>query len=109
MKYALTLVVMLMTLAAALADPIRPLANDFVVVASSPDPGKVFCYTPGLVRTPTGRLIASLDLGGPGVANLPGPKTLATEKGYWQGKILTSDDRGRTWTPRGDFPFTHAR
>ena len=26
-----------------------------------------------------------------------------------QGKIFTSDDHGRTWTYRADFPFWHAR
>jgi hypothetical protein len=55
-------------------------------------------------------LIATLDLGGPGVAALPGPKApLCTERGSWQGKILTSDDGGTTWQLRAEFPGTHAR
>ena len=92
------------------AQPNRPLANDFVVVFESPDPGKVFCYTPGLCRLPSGRLVATLDLGGPGVASLPGVKAdVCTEKGSWQGKILTSDDGGKSWQLRAEFPGMHAR
>lgn len=94
----------------ARAQPIRPLANDYVVVFESPDPGKVFCYTPGICRLESGRLIATLDLGGPGVASLPGPKAdVCTERGSWQGKILTSDDGGQSWRLRAEFPGTHAR
>ncbi len=89
-----------------LAQQIRPLADDFVVVFESPDPGKVFCYTPGLCRLPSGRLVATLDLGGPGVASLPGAKAdVCTEKGSWQGKILTSDDGGKSWQLRAEFPL----
>ena len=95
---------------AAEGGPIQPLANEHVVVYRSPEPGKVFCYSPGLVRLDSGRLVATLDLGGPGVPKLPGPKApKCTEAGTWQGKILTSDDGGQHWTPRLDFPFVHAR
>ncbi|MFM7844496.1 MAG: WD40/YVTN/BNR-like repeat-containing protein [Planctomycetota bacterium] len=95
---------------AADAGPIQPLANDYVVVYRSPEPGKVFCYSPGLVRLASGRLVATLDLGGPGVPRLPGPKaSKCTESGTWQGKILTSDDGGQSWQHRVDFPFVHAR
>lgn len=91
---------------------ITPLANDYVTVFESPDPARVYCYSPGLARCASGRLIATLDLGGPGVAELPGTKggRGAMTAGHTiQGKILTSDDRGRTWTHRGDLPFMHAR
>ncbi|MBL9124083.1 MAG: hypothetical protein JNG90_10660 [Planctomycetaceae bacterium] len=93
-----------------MAQSIHPLADDFVVVYESPDPGKVFCYTPGLCRLASGRLVATLDLGGPGVAALPGLKAdVCTEKGSWQGKILTSDDGGKSWQLRGEFAGAHAR
>ncbi|MBB6674728.1 sialidase family protein [Cohnella nanjingensis] len=72
------------------------LADDFVKVYESADPTRISCYSPGLARLPSGRLVATLDLGGPGV-----------EKGY--GKVFTSDDRGATWTFRTDFPYVHAR
>jgi len=88
--------------------PVRPLANDFVTVYESPDAETIFCYTPGLERLADGRLVATLDLGGPGVRNLPGPKTPGKGPAA-QGKIFTSDDHGRTWTHRADFPFMHAR
>jgi len=89
---------------------IPPLADDFVTVFESPDPQRIYCYSPGLARLPSARLVATLDLGGPGAADLPGPKAMrGTDAGCWQGKVFTSDDRGATWTHRADFPFMHAR
>lgn len=89
--------------------PIRPLANDFVTVFESPDPAKIYCYTPGLARLPEGRLVATMDLGGPG-ANEKSPATeVAGKRRFWRGKIFTSDDHGKTWLWRTNFPFVHAR
>lgn len=89
---------------------IRPLANDFVPVFKSPDPQRVFAYSPGIVRLDSGRLVATIDLGGPGAANLPGTKYCRGEMGWsWQGRVYISDDGGKTWTHRADFPFMHAR
>jgi hypothetical protein len=88
-----------------------PLAQDHVTLFSSPDPQRLHCYSPGLCRLPSGRLIATLDLGGPGVADLPGPKgahSTECSKG-WQGRAYASDDHGRTWTHVVSFPFMHAR
>ncbi len=85
------------------------LANDYVTVYESPDPRRVFCYSPGLVRLDGGRLVATLDLRE--VKHFPGPK-FHRRGGYgrwWQGKVFTSDDAGATWTHRVDFPFMHAR
>ncbi len=87
-----------------------PLADNFVKIYESPDPKRLFAYSPGITRLENGRLIATLDLGGPGAADLPGPKIDRGELGWsWQGKIYTSDDGGRSWTHRTDFPFMHAR
>lgn len=69
-----------------------------MIVCESPSPKTVFCYTPGLARLDSGRLVATTDWGGPGV-----------KKGEPHGRIFTSDDHGKTWTPRGTFPFIHAR
>lgn len=89
---------------------VRPVAQEHTVVYASPDPRRIYCYSPGLAKLPSGRLVATLDLGGPGVAELPGPKWERGESGYaWQGKALTSDDGGANWTHRTDFPFMHAR
>ena len=86
------------------------LANEFVTVYESPDPGRVYAYTPGIVRLKRGRLVATMDQGGPGVIDLPGPKGLRDEGIHaWQGLIFTSDDRGRHWVRRSAFPFMHAR
>ncbi|MEW6354983.1 MAG: sialidase family protein [Planctomycetota bacterium] len=90
---------------------IRPLADDYVVVYESPDPATIYCYSPGLACLPIGRLVATMDLGGVGVKDLPGMvvKKADGKTIVRRGKIFTSDDHGRTWTHRGDFPFVHAR
>ncbi len=88
----------------------RPLANEYVTVCESPDPASVHCYTPGLARLPGGRLVATMDFGGPGVAKHFG--TVAGPNGNklpLRGKVFTSDDHGKTWTARVAFPFLHAR
>ena len=98
-KFALMLACGLVAGAADVGGPARPLANDFVTVYESPSPTNIFCYTPGIARLASGRLVATLDLGGPGMK----------KKNEQRGRIFTSDDHGRTWTPRGTFPFIHAR
>ncbi len=89
---------------------VRPLAQEFVEVCRSPDPQRVFTGSPGLAVADGGRLVATCGLRGPGAADLPGPKATRGEgSGHWQGKVYSSDDHGRTWTHRADYPFLHAR
>ncbi len=89
---------------------IRPLEDTSVTLFSSPDPQRLFAYSPGITRLASGRLVATIDLGGPGAADLPDPKWRRGEMGWsWQGKAFTSDDGGRSWTHRTEFPFMHAR
>ncbi len=85
-----------------------PLAQDFVKIYESPQPKNVYCYSPGLARCPTGRLVATMDIGGRGVKTLKGLKKDAKGRPY-RGKAFTSDDHGRTWTHRVDMPLLHAR
>ncbi len=92
------LTVLLVETTPALSQAVRPLAQDYVAVYESPDPGHVYCYTPGLARLDNGRLVATMDRGGSGV-----------KKDEPRGRVFTSDDHGRTWTHRTDFPFIHAR
>jgi len=86
------------------------LANEFVQLYESTDPERIYAYTPGLARLESGRLVATMDQGGPGIADLEGVKGW---RGFganaWQGKIWTSDDRGKSWIERALFPFMHAR
>lgn len=89
---------------------VRPLADNDVTLFESPDPLRVFAYSPGIARLESGRLIATLDLGGPGAVELPGPKWRKGETGWaWQGRALTSDNAGASWVERSVFPFMHAR
>jgi hypothetical protein len=89
---------------------VQPLADEYVAVCESPDPGSISCYSPGLARLQNGRLIATTDFGSSDPNAFTGP--LYQRKGTgrsWQGKVFTSDDRGRTWQHRHNFPFMHAR
>ena len=90
------------------AQMIRSLAPDYVTVFESPDPGRVFAYSPGIARLDSGRLVATLDLGGPGMKTWEGTVGVRYGKNI-QGKVYTSDDEGQTWEHRSDYPFMHAR
>ena len=84
----------------------RALANDYVAVYESPDPQEIYAYSPGLIRLESGRLIATMDQGGKGVAKLPNTRS---DGWYWQGRLYASDDHGKTWQFKTRFPMHHAR
>lgn len=85
-----------------------PLAQQYVCVYESPDPQRLKCYSPGLCRLPSGRLVATFDLSGSGLDAVPGT-TCRDSGALWQGRIAVSDDHGATWRQVGLFPFLHAR
>lgn len=69
-----------------------------VVIAESPAPDSVFLYTPGIVEGFDGRLVVSVDYGGPGTSVLDGPRSdFGDYKSGNQIRILLSDDKGKTW------------
>ena len=82
-----------------------------VIVFRSPSTENVFCYSPALLVLPSGRILASFDLGGPGAAQLPGAKTAEYANGRikFQNRIMYSDDQGKSWTQAGSLPMLHAR
>lgn len=87
-----------------------PLAQDHAVVFASPDPQQVHAYSPGICRLPSGRLVATCDLSGPGMAIIDGPTGVSPETGRpCQGRVFLSDDHGRSWRHVHRFPFMHAR
>jgi hypothetical protein len=88
----------------------RALAENLKIVYRSDRPHDIHCYTPGILATPDRRLIATFDLGGDGVKDMPGPKgSRAAGTRFGVGKIFVSDDEGHTWSERHRFPFWHAR
>jgi hypothetical protein len=78
------------------AQQIRPLADAYTVVYESPDPQRVYAYSPGIVRLNDGSLLATFDIGGSGSTGM-------------RGRIAISDDAGKTWSHYAEFPFIHAR
>ena len=69
-----------------------------VVITESPAPDSVFLYTPGIVEGFDGRLVVSVDYGGPGTSVLDGSRSdFGDYKSGNQIRILLSDDNGKTW------------
>src|SRR5262249_38951951 len=94
----------------AIGSAVRPLADGFNVVYRSEKPRDIYCYTPGILTVGDGRLVATFDLGGDGVKDMPGPKgARAAGTRFGTGRICVSDDAGHTWNERSRFPFWHAR
>jgi hypothetical protein len=87
----------------------HPLLGDrATVVFESPDPARVYAYSPGICRLASGRIVATMDAGGPGVDDIPG--IAKDDKGKpWRGRIYISDDHGATWTMKACTPLVHAR
>lgn len=74
------------------------LIADEKIIFESPDPAGIYCYTPAILVGENRRLIAAVDLGGPGTTALEGPRSLAGD--YPSGnqiRILLSDDGGVSW------------
>ena len=69
----------------AFATPIRPLAQEHVVVGESPDPQNTPLYNPSILRLDTGRLVAAYTVSAKGGNTSSGTR------------VLVSDDRGTTW------------
>ena len=75
--------------------PKMKIISDFErILFRSPNPKNVYCYSPGLAKLGSGRLVATFDLGGPGVKDLPGNKSSRGDFGCCnQGKVYVSDDK----------------
>jgi hypothetical protein len=87
------------------------LANDYSIVIRSPDPKNIFTTSPGLAKLPSGRFVATVNTTGPGARDYPAKRRWEVgERGFaWVTQIFTSDDNGKTWDHRDDFPGQHTR
>jgi hypothetical protein len=72
---------------------ISPLSED-LVVWSSPDPQRIYGYTPAICRLDSGRLVLTHEVSS---ARKPLPPE---NKPLHETRVLTSDDGGQTWQPR---------
>ncbi len=81
------------------AAPIRPLAQTHILVGESPAPADVPLYSPTILRLDTGRLVAGYTRASDNKA----PRGPSAEV------LLTSDDRGATWTKRAELPSLQGR
>ena len=76
----------------------KHLADEYVTVVESPDPEHVWCYSPGLLRLESGRIIATMDFGGAGVKDMDGAcRRYPRSDLYSTGRVFLSDDGGETW------------
>lgn len=84
------------------------LADNFIKIYESENPLVIGCYSPGIIRLESGRLIATIEIGGKKTHPIEGPK-IESDLGQSQGKVFTSDDKGQTWQHRADYAIAHAR
>lgn len=87
----------------------RYISQQETVILESPEPKRIYTCSPGIARLPSGRLVVTDGLRGADSGTIPAPKYCVRPGQFWQGKVLTSDDRGLTWRTRADFAFMHAR
>ena len=82
------------------------LADDYKIVVSSPSPKDIYCYSPGILKLESGRLIATMDFGGSGVVRMEGhaQRNPGTDR-YNIGQIFVSDDDGDTWVKKANVPL----
>lgn len=85
------------------------IASKETMVYKSVRPWDIYCYTPGITITSTGRLVLTIDLGGKGVTELYNHISFGRTKRQGIGKIFISDDQGETWQEGADFLFWHSR
>lgn len=83
----------------ARANPIRPLAQEHVVVGESPSPATVPFGAPTILRLDSGRLIAGYKR----------PPNDTEKSGRSIEVLLTSDDGGATWVERVRLPAPQGR
>lgn len=74
--------------------PVRPLAQDYIVVGESPKPLTIPLYNPTILRLESGRLVAGYMQSNKGDKKTPGAGM----------HMLTSDDGGLTWKERALMP-----
>ncbi len=89
---------------------IAPLSEEPAAVFSAQDTPDIHLNGPSLCALPSGRLVISVDQYGAGVVNLPGKKGKNPHfKNWLQGRLFTSNDQGKSWEGRHNYPFAHAR
>lgn len=75
-------------------------------VFESDHPENVFCYSPCILKTFSGNLIVTLDLGGPGVEFLDGVKgSRDNGKKFGQGKVFILEKGRKYFRFVTNFPF----
>ena len=71
------------------------LEKDVTVVYRSPQPARVYAYSPYITVLKSGRYVYTNDIGGPGLKDLDEWKQSGSTAMF--GQIFTSDDKGKTW------------
>ena len=84
---------------------VAPIADEPMVVCSSPDPRKVTVGHPSILALSSGRILVALDYQGPGLGKLKGKKGKVNRNGHWiQGCVMVSTDKGKTWEQKLEYP-----
>lgn len=96
---------------------IEPLAAEYLELLRSPNPRRVFCVSPEIDVLPTGRIVVTDGLRGPGEREALPPEerrflTNVRRGGSgadWIGYAMVSNDDGRTFQTSGKYPMLHQR
>ena len=90
--------------------------NKYSLVYKSPFSKRAFAGCPGITLLKNGRLVCTLNVMGSGEFNEEHVVTKASAHGFQNnkgkfvvGKVFASDDKGKTWQHKANFPFFHAR
>lgn len=86
------------------------LANEYDIIYKSDSPDDTYIFSPSICVLPSGRYVASMDIGGAGSArHADRANMIQRGSNDFLGKILISDDKGKTWKETGIGNFCHAR
>ena len=84
------------------------IANDFVAIYEAEYPDVMCAGLPGIAVLKTGRIVVNLEVSSAKEGLIDGERAILPASEI-QGRIYTSDDRGRTWQRRVNYPFYHSR
>lgn len=86
-------------------DALTPITTVFAL----PGADRVYLGHPSVLALPGGRILAAVDLLGPGVRDLTGPKSRYADTQHWmQGRLFASADEGQTWVCKQEYGFGQA-
>jgi len=87
-----------------------PLGSDPITICETNPDDRLQLGNPSVTVMPSGRTVVAVNQGGPGLRNLPGVKGRLTHYSrLLQGRLFVTNDRGKTWQAKHDFPLANGQ